>query len=68
VDCYAALEAQLEARFGRPAETIARFVGAVDENRDWIERTFALSLADWSPNGRAARLSEPPQPAAGGKP
>ncbi len=28
VDCYAALEAQIEGRFGRPAETIARFVGA----------------------------------------
>jgi FAD/FMN-containing dehydrogenase/ferredoxin len=68
VDCYGALEAQLEGRFGRPAETIARFVGAVDENRDWIERTFGLSLADWSPGGPAARTPKTPQPAAGGKP
>jgi ferredoxin len=68
VDCYTALEAQLEGRFGRPAETIARFLGSVDENRDWIERTFGLSLADWTPNGRAVRLSKTPEPAAGGKP
>jgi ferredoxin len=68
VDCYTALESRLEGQMGRPAEAIARFVGAVDENRDWIERTYGLSLADWSPDNRAARLSRTPQPAAGGKP
>jgi FAD/FMN-containing dehydrogenase/ferredoxin len=68
VDCYVALESELEGRFGRPADTVARFVGAVDEHREWIERTFGLSLADWSPDNRAARLSGAPQPAAGGKP
>jgi FAD/FMN-containing dehydrogenase/ferredoxin len=68
VDCYIALESQLEGRFGRPAEIIARFVGSVDENRDWIERTFGLSLADWSPDNRVARLSRTSQPAAGEKP
>jgi FAD/FMN-containing dehydrogenase/ferredoxin len=68
VDCYIALESELEGRFGRPAETTARFVGAVDENRDWIEHTFGLSLADWSPDNRTAKLSRAPQPAAGGKP
>lgn len=68
VDCYVALESGLEGRFGRPTETIARFAGAVDENRNWIERTFGLSLADWSPDNRAARLSRTAPPAAGGKP
>jgi FAD/FMN-containing dehydrogenase/ferredoxin len=59
VDCYAALEAQLENRFGRPVETIARFVESVDKNREWVERTFGLKLADWSPKKQSG---------AGGKP
>jgi FAD/FMN-containing dehydrogenase/ferredoxin len=59
VDCYAALEAQLEKRLGRPVETIARFVESVDKNREWIERTFGLRVADWSPQRRVAGGGKP---------
>ena len=27
-------------------------VEAVDKNREWIERTFGLSIADWAPGRR----------------
>jgi len=67
VDCYTALEAQLERRFGRPVETIAQFVELVDKNREWIESTFGLSIADWSPNKRAEKLLKTNQSAAKGE-
>jgi hypothetical protein len=53
------LEAQLEKRLGRPVETIARFVESVDKNREWIERTFGLRVADWSPQRRVAGGGKP---------
>jgi len=66
VECYSSLEARLEKRFGRPIETIGRFVESVDKSREWIERTFGLSVADWSPGKRTEKSSRANQAAAGG--
>ncbi len=67
VDCYIALEDQIEKRFGRPTEVLTQFIQSVDQNREWIERTFGLNVADWSPQRRAEKLSETTPSAAGGK-
>jgi FAD/FMN-containing dehydrogenase/ferredoxin len=67
VDCYFALESLLEERFGRPDETLARFVESVDTNREWIEQTFGLSVAEWTPQRRTDELLKAGHSAVGGK-
>lgn len=61
-DCYAALEALVEKRYGRPVETIERFVELVNKNRTWIESAFGLDLAQWSPTRPAVKISKASQP------
>jgi ferredoxin len=51
-DCYDRLEMLVDRRFGAAPEPLVReFIARVDAERRWIERTFGLDLADWSPAG-----------------
>ena len=49
-DCYESLEAQVVRYYGSyPTELVQEFVTRVDTRRDWMEQTFGVDLADWSP-------------------
>lgn len=51
-DCYLALEGEIEQERGAPTELIATFVERLEADKAWIESTFALELAEWTPGAR----------------
>lgn len=65
-DCYLVLEKWIENRFGRPTETVQRFVEKLDSNREFIKDMFGLDLPDWSPEEKFSRVPmvEPSQKAS----
>jgi FAD/FMN-containing dehydrogenase/ferredoxin len=56
-DCYDALEAQVEARFGPATELAEAFSQRLDQNRGWIATAFGLELPPWKPGEGALRVS-----------
>lgn len=56
-ECYDKTEELAVRHFsGSPDETVAHFVEMVDEKRDWINSTFGLDQADWSPPQMTVKL------------
>ena len=57
-ECYLALEAWIEARFGSPADAVLPFIDRLDRNRDYIKEIFGLDLPAWSPDSRPDRIPQ----------
>ena len=65
LDCYTALEKQVENRYGYPRQKIEEFVELLDAGRDRIAAVFGLDVEEWSPPGSPALPEEPEKAAAG---
>lgn len=66
-ECYLVLEEWIEERYGRPVERLQGFIEKLDENREYIEDVFGLTLPEWSPGDPPTEVPrvEPPQKGEG---
>lgn len=56
-DCYDKIEDIALLHFKKqPDEIVANFIRMIDEKKDWINSTFGLDQADWSPPGMTPKL------------
>jgi FAD/FMN-containing dehydrogenase/ferredoxin len=48
-ECYTAMEERVVAHFGEPGGKVDDFIERLEADKEWIERTYGLDIAEWLP-------------------